>query len=222
MGDTNFLAKALTNTVLNRRSFLKWNAALGGTAVLAQRGLLSGLEVADKAEAADEEKVVWSACLVNCGSRCPVLLHVRNGEVFRVTPDNLDDDTYDQRQVRCCVRGHSVRHRIYNPDRLKSPMKRVGTRGEGKFEQITWEEAYDTIANELKRIVDQYGNEAVYINYATGMGATSTSMALTARPKSRRHCPIHLVGVGSSATTSKTSPTASWSCSLATIRARPV
>jgi anaerobic dimethyl sulfoxide reductase subunit A len=169
MGDSNFLAKTLTNTVLNRRSFLKWNAALGGTAVLAQGGLSFGMEAADRAEAADEEKVVWSACLVNCGSRCPVRLHVRNGEVFRVTPDNLDDDTYDQRQVRCCVRGHSIRQRIYNPDRLKYPMKRVGMRGEGKFEQITWEEAYDTIANELKRIVDQYGNEAVYINYATGI-----------------------------------------------------
>jgi anaerobic dimethyl sulfoxide reductase subunit A len=47
-------------------------------------------------------------------------------------------------------------------------MKRVGKRGSGEFERITWEEAYDAIANKLKAVVEEYGNEAVYINYATG------------------------------------------------------
>lgn len=168
MGESNFLTKALTNTVLNRRSFLKWNAALGGTAVLARGGLSFGLEPAQKAAARAEEKVVWSACVVNCGSRCPVRLHVRDGVVVRVETDNGGTDEFGQHQVRCCVRGRSVRQRIYNPDRLKYPMKRVGKRGEGKFEQITWEEAFDTIANKLKELVDEYGNECIYLNYGTG------------------------------------------------------
>ena len=173
MGDQNFLVNAVTNTVLSRRSFLKWNAALGGTAVLAKGGLSFGLERTDKAAARADEKIVWSACLVNCGSRCPLRLHVRDGVVVRVETDNTGDDEFGQHQVRCCVRGRSVRQRIYNPDRLKYPMKRVGKRGEGKFERITWEEAYDTIASELRRIIDEYGNEAVYINYATGaLGGT--------------------------------------------------
>ena len=52
-------------------------------------------------------------------------------------------------------------------------MKRVGKRGEGKFEQISWDEAVDTIASELKRIIDEYGNESVYIPYATGVSSTT-------------------------------------------------
>ena len=48
-------------------------------------------------------------------------------------------------------------------------MKRVGKRGEGKFVRISWEEALDTIADNLKRIVKEYGNEAVYINYSSGI-----------------------------------------------------
>ncbi|MFN8447610.1 MAG: DMSO/selenate family reductase complex A subunit, partial [Anaerolineae bacterium] len=82
--------------------------------------------------------------------------------------DNTGTDEFGQHQVRSCVRGHSVRQRIYNPDRLKYPMKRVGKRGSGEFEQITWEEAFDIVANKLKDVVEQYGNEAIYLNYGTG------------------------------------------------------
>ena len=48
-------------------------------------------------------------------------------------------------------------------------MKRVGKRGEGKFERITWQEALDTISDSLKNTVEKYGNEAVYINYTSGI-----------------------------------------------------
>jgi anaerobic dimethyl sulfoxide reductase subunit A len=47
-------------------------------------------------------------------------------------------------------------------------MKRVGKRGEGKFEQISWEEALDTVASEIKRIKDTYGNSALFVPYGTG------------------------------------------------------
>ncbi len=46
-------------------------------------------------------------------------------------------------------------------------MKRVGKRGEGKFERISWDEAIDIIVEKLKTTIDKYGNEAIYINYAT-------------------------------------------------------
>ena len=65
--------------------------------------------------------------------------------------------------------GRSMRRWLNSPDRLLYPMKRVGKRGEGKFEQISWDEAISTIADKLKYTIETYGNEAIYVNYATGM-----------------------------------------------------
>lgn len=67
------------------------------------------------------------------------------------------------------LRGRSMRRWLNSPDRLLYPMKRVGKRGEGKFEQISWDEAISTIADKLKYTIETYGNEAIYVNYATGM-----------------------------------------------------
>lgn len=54
-------------------------------------------------------------------------------------------------------------------------MKRVGARGEGKFERISWEEAYDIIATNMQRLIKEYGNEFIYLNYGTGtLGGTMT------------------------------------------------
>jgi len=173
MNGNHFLNKTLDNLLLNRRSFLKWSGALGGTAVLAKGGLALGLQTAQGKQNQAETKVVWSSCNVNCGSRCPLMLHVNDGQIIRVETDDTGDDIYGHHQVRACVRGRSIRKRVYNPDRIKYPMKRVGKRGSGEFERISWEEAYDTIASEMKRIKAEYGNEAFYINYATGtLGGT--------------------------------------------------
>jgi anaerobic selenocysteine-containing dehydrogenase len=90
-----------------------------------------------------EERIVWGACSVNCGSRCALRLHVRDNEVTWVETDNTGMDNYGDHQVRACLRGRSIRRRINHPDRLNYPMKRVGKRGEGKFERISWEEALD-------------------------------------------------------------------------------
>lgn len=125
---------------------------------------------------ANDGKVIWSACTVNCGSRCPLRMHVVDGEIKYVETDNTGDDNFDGlHQVRACLRGRSMRRRVYNPDRLKYPMKRVGARGEGKFKRISWEEAFDTIAASMQHIIKEYGNEAIYLNYGTGtLGGTIT------------------------------------------------
>lgn len=103
-------------------------------------------------------------------------MHVVDGEIKYVETDNTGDDNYDGlHQVRACLRGRSMRRRVYNPDRLKYPMKRVGARGEGKFERISWEEAYDIIATNMQRLIKEYGNESIYLNYGTGtLGGTMT------------------------------------------------
>ncbi len=95
--------------------------------------------------------MIWGACSVNCGSRCALRLHVKDNEVTWVETDNTGSDEYGNHQVRACLRGRSIRRRINHPDRLNYPMKRVGTRGEGKFERISWDEALDTIASSLKK-----------------------------------------------------------------------
>lgn len=179
---TKMKETALFTASLTRRGFVKASGAAGGLAVAAGGLSLPFSQAASAAEttpapaAASDEKVVWSACTVNCGSRCPLRMHVVDGEIRYVETDNTGDDVYeDLHQVRACLRGRSMRRRVYNPDRLKYPMKRVGKRGENKFERITWEEAFDTIAGTMKRLIRDYGNESIYLNYGTGtLGGTMT------------------------------------------------
>ena len=109
-----------------------------------------------------------SSCVVNCGSRCPLKVIVKNGEVIRIEPEDIGTDSCSTPHVRACVRGRAMRQRLYSAERLEYPMKRVGKRGEGKFERISWDEAFDTVAAALKRIIAQYGNEAVYYQYGSG------------------------------------------------------
>ena len=165
---------------ISRRTLVK-NTAIGGLALAAGGlslpfGLKSAAAAVTGALSDSPERIVWSACTVNCGSRCPLRMHVVDGEIRYVETDNTGDDNYEAlHQVRACLRGRSMRRRVYNPDRLKYPMKRVGKRGEGKFVRISWEEAFDTLAGEMQRIIKTYGNESIYLNYGTGtLGGTMT------------------------------------------------
>ena len=158
---------------ISRRTLVK-STAIGSLALAAGGislpfGLKSAAAAVQQAVQPAADKVVWGACSVNCGSRCALRLHVRDDEVYWVETDNTGEDIYGNHQVRACLRGRSIRRRINHPDRLNYPMKRVGKRGEGKFERISWDEALDTITRSLKGVVEKYGNEAVYINYSSGI-----------------------------------------------------
>lgn len=163
-----------TDDGVSRRSFMAWSTIAGATVATAGavaadgRGLLPLSGAATTPTDEPDARSVWGACVVNCGSRCPVVYTVEDGRITRVGAETTGDDEVGSQQIRACPRGRSIRHRIYNPDRLKYPMRRVGTRGEGKFERISWEEAFDAVADSLKHILDKYGNEAVYLNYGTG------------------------------------------------------
>lgn len=124
---------ALLAAEVSRRGLMK-TTAIGGLAVASSALSLPFSRLTSAAEAVaavkPDEKVVWSACTVNCGSRCPLRMHVIDGEIKYVETDNTGDDNYEGlHQVRACLRGRSMRRRVYNPDRLKYPMKRVGKRG---------------------------------------------------------------------------------------------
>ncbi|WP_459176068.1 selenate/tellurate reductase subunit YnfE [Ewingella americana] len=158
---------------ISRRTLMK-TSTLAGLAIAAgsvslpfSRKAMAEIVAAETQNGKD--RVVWGACSVNCGSRCALRLHVRDNEVYWVETDNTGNDEYGDHQVRACLRGRSMRRRMNHPERLNYPMKRVGKRGEGKFKRISWEEAFDDIANNLKRTVAKYGNEAVYINYTSGV-----------------------------------------------------
>ena len=70
----------------------------------------------------------------DCGGRCILKVHVKDGVAIRAETDNEEEP-----QLRACVRGRAYRKKVYDPNRLKYPMKRVGARGEGKFERISWD-----------------------------------------------------------------------------------
>ncbi|MDO8490753.1 MAG: molybdopterin-dependent oxidoreductase, partial [Dehalococcoidia bacterium] len=99
------------------------------------------------AEQTNSDLIVPTGCAHDCGGACVLKAHVVDGRITRFETDSGED-----LQLRACVRGRSYRQRVYSPDRLKFPMKRVGERGEGKFERISWDEALDTIVGQLKRV----------------------------------------------------------------------
>ncbi|TDQ56652.1 anaerobic dimethyl sulfoxide reductase subunit A [Mesocricetibacter intestinalis] len=169
--------KSIFNPNLHRRKFLK-ATSVGAAVAAADISLPFNAMAAETMPAVSEsdEKVVWSACTVNCGSRCPLRMHVKDNKILYVETDNTGSDTYNlDHQVRACLRGRSMRRRVYNPDRLKYPMKRVGKRGEGKFKRISWDEALSEIAESLRKNIAAYGNESIYLNYGTGtLGGTMT------------------------------------------------
>ncbi len=168
-------ATAVLETPVTRRRFVQWSAAAGGAVAAAGAAAHYGLLPISAAQATTAPAaagsgptMVWSSCNVNCGSRCPLRMTVVDGQITRVDPDSTGDDELGTQQLRACVRGRSIRQRIYSPERIKYPMKRVGKRGSGEFERISWDEALDTVATALRSTIDTYGNEAVYYNYGSG------------------------------------------------------
>ncbi|WP_371379504.1 DMSO/selenate family reductase complex A subunit [Sporomusa aerivorans] len=116
-----------------------------------------------------EEKLIPTSCVHNCSGRCFLHAHVKDGKLIRLSPGEEGPDSPDCPQTRACLRGLAQRHWLDHPDRLQYPLKRVGKRGEGHFQRISWDEAITAIAAEMTRIKEAYGNAAMYLNYGTGV-----------------------------------------------------
>ena len=128
-------------------------------------------------------KTVYTTCICNCGSnsQCVLKAHVKDGVVIAVEPDDRyntgvgredevlsEEDLIKTRlQRRPCPKGLAFHKYIYLSDRILYPLKREpGTnRGEGKYVRISWEEALAKIADEMKRIREQYGPYSVITPY---------------------------------------------------------
>lgn len=110
-----------------------------------------------------ERTTVKAACR-NCHGGCSALLTVEDGRLVKIAPDPEGPLS----KGRMCAKGLSGIELLYHPDRLKYPMRRAGARGEGKWERITWDEAYDEMAQRLRSIIDRYGAESICVAQGTG------------------------------------------------------
>lgn len=115
-----------------------------------------------------EERIIQTTGLNNCGGRCLIYAHVKDGKITKLTTETAAE-TNEHVPLCACAKGLNYHKTFLEGDRLLYPMKRVGARGEGKFQRISWHEAVSTIANEWIRIRDRYGPASRYVNYATGM-----------------------------------------------------
>ncbi|MEG2933433.1 MAG: molybdopterin-dependent oxidoreductase [Gordonibacter sp.] len=100
-----------------------------------------------------------------CHARCGVFVYSEGDKIVKIEGDPDNPKSHGV----ICGAGMSQREIHNNTDnRLLHPMKRVGERGSGQWEQITWEEALDTIADNCKRIAAEYGPEAIITGQGTG------------------------------------------------------
>lgn len=158
--------------VLTRRSFLKATAVTGIAAALGgSAGLVKSKAGTAKAETEAETKIVRTCCRA-CIARCGVLAHVKNGRVVKLEGDPEQPMT----KGRLCAKGLSGIQALYHPNRNKYPMKRVGKRGENKWQRISWDEALDIIADKLMEVKEKYGAETVF--GTTGGGGNPEFMSI--------------------------------------------
>ncbi len=104
-----------------------------------------------------------------CHSRCRVSVYSDNGRLVKIEEDPSDirrDGIFPP--TRACLRLRGSMEMLYHPDRVNFPRKRVGERGEGKWQTIPWGQAFDEIAERLRGIKERYGAEALALTRGTG------------------------------------------------------
>ncbi len=102
-------------------------------------------------------ETVHSVCALDCPDCCSLLVQVENGQATRLR----GDPNHPVTQGFLCGKVAQYLEREYSPERLLYPQKRVGAKGEGRFERISWDEALDTIAKRLTNVSREFGPEAM-------------------------------------------------------------
>ncbi len=149
-----------SNLTLSRRQFLKLSGVTGAAAVLG--GGLTAFAPLPAYAAPEEDGILYGTCDV-CTMGCAFIAHLRNGRIVRLSGNPKDQIA----QGKMCVRGYSGLRLLYDPDRLKYPMKRTnpekGVSVDPGWVKITWDEAFDLIAAQFNRVREQYGPQAIVI-----------------------------------------------------------
>jgi thiosulfate reductase/polysulfide reductase chain A len=156
---------------VSRRKFLQGSVALtvlGGIAVNPTQSLFAGEE---KSRTGGATRSVPTLCEM-CVNKCAAIAHVEGGIIKKLDPN----PAFPKSRNMLCARGVAGIHALYDPDRLKYPLIRIGKRGEGKFRRATWEEAYEAILNGTKdfkglaQILDEEKDNRSTIGYCAGEG----------------------------------------------------
>ena len=98
-----------------------------------------------------------SVCSLDCPDQCGLLLHKKDGKIIKVQ----GDPDHPVTKGNICNKVRNMTARLYDPNRLKQPLKRIGPKGEGKFAPISWEEAIDLITFKWKDLIEMHGPESI-------------------------------------------------------------
>ena len=178
---------------LTRREMLKLSAAAAAATALplavprpGSRGRVA-LE-APRGPGAGE-RVAYTACLI-CGQRCPLKVIVREigGRQVPLRVVHNTDGLHDQ-YFGACGRPQTLFELQYLEERIRRPLLRVGKRGEGRFKEITWEEALNILAEELKKYLDEPWRIVVVAHQGCEAGIVrSTLSKALGTPNTTHHC----------------------------------
>ena len=119
-----------------------------------------------------ETKTVRGACPQDCPDTCAFIYHVEDGKLVEVT----GDPAHPMTRGGLCVKLKDFAEHHYNPDRILYPMKRVGPKGSGKYQRISWDEALSTIKRKWTEIIDQYGSTAIMPHAYLGNQGTANGL----------------------------------------------
>ena len=172
------MSEVKTHQGISRRSFLKTSAAAAGVSALGSGSITALAADEERSASPGGEKVFSGCCRPNCQQLCRINIHVRDGKIVRTSMAPLPDECYN----RICIKGLSHVQRVYNKDRILHPMRRVeGTpRGGGEWEQVSWDEAMDTIVSHWSKYEDKRSIllGAWSANYALVNGANGITKRL--------------------------------------------
>ena len=151
---------------ISRRRFLKISGATIATAAIltgASKTLVKGADKINK-EKVKGIKTIPTYCDL-CFWKCGAIAYLKDGELWKVEGNPLDPLS----KGRLCPRGTGGVGAHYDEDRLKTPLIRKNLRGEEKWVEVTWDEAFDFIADKMNKIKNEYGPEAVAL-FSHGIG----------------------------------------------------
>ncbi|BAI81155.1 molybdopterin oxidoreductase, molybdopterin-binding subunit [Deferribacter desulfuricans SSM1] len=148
---------SLLKTKVTRRKFLgATSGAVAATLVASNFGVLKSVSASEeKSKSSKGRKFVPSTCAI-CVNKCGFIAEVNNGVIRKINPN----PRYFKSRSMICARGNAGAKAPYDPDRLKKPLIRVGKRGEGKWKEVSWEEAYDYIVDNVVKLVKKYQNRS--------------------------------------------------------------